>query len=188
VVIDPFEFQRDRSTVRRRLRDNGAACSLDRAAERDRVTHRREPVGALDEERCAIGIEPQEPPLDSPVLVPVEQVQVEDLLACSHQPHIQRLPAGHADGAEWKLERLARYHVRLVVTSKPGPLSSPQTRERVRAMRRHQNAVKPLVVVGTDAVVLVDLALLDERRRIEVGQGWKAIAIERGLEHQIALL
>jgi len=59
--------------------------------------------------------------------------------------------------------------VRLIVMGKPRPLTLAQSGEGVGAMRRDQHPVEALVVVGADAIVLVDLALFHERRRIEIG-------------------
>ena len=116
VVVDPLELERHRPRMQGGGRHLGAAGHLDRPAERERVADRGEPVGALDEERAALRVKAGQATLDAPVLVPVEEVQVEHLLTGGHQAHVERLPAHDADRAEGKLERRTAHHVGFVVT------------------------------------------------------------------------
>ena len=55
-------------------------------------------------------------------------------------------------------------------------------------MRRHQHAVQWPAVVGPDPVLLVDLALLQERGRVEIRQLWEPLPVGTALEHQVATL
>ena len=84
------------------------------AAKAQAAPDRAQALGPLHvEEGLTRGAAPQ-PPLDAPVLVPGEQVQVDDFLAAGHQAVVQRLHPDLADRAERELERLPAYDVRRV--------------------------------------------------------------------------
>ena len=126
--------------------------------------------------------------LHATVLMPLEQVEVEYLFTGCHQAHVERLPADDPHGSERELERLAGDHVRLVVARQPPTLPLPQPWETVGAMGGHQHSVEPLDLFRPYPVLLVDLTLFDERRRVEIGQRGKAIPVDLALEHDVAAL
>ncbi len=127
VVVDPLELERDRAGVRRRGREARSPVTASTARQNAIVSPTDESPSARSTKNVArVGIEPGQPPLDPAVLVPVEQVQVEHLLAGRDQAHVERLPAGDADRSERELERLAADHVRLVVAGEPLALAPPR--------------------------------------------------------------
>ena len=168
MVVDAFELERDSAGVGGGRRDVCLGHCLHGAAERDGVADAGEAVGALDEERRSIRGQAGEALFDTAMLVPMKQIEVEHLLPGGHQPHVQRLPADDPHGPEGELEGLAADHVRLVVSGQMRALATSEPWEGVGAMWRQKDPVEPLVIVGADAVALIDLAFLDKRGRVEI--------------------
>src|SRR5262249_46666448 len=122
-----------------------------------------QPFGAFGQEHRLSGTAAAQPPLQAAVLVPGEQVQVDDLLATGHQAVVQRLHADLADRAERELERLPAAGARRVPLPWGSGRLMPQAREVRARPRRQREPVERLPAGWPYPELLVDLAFLGER-------------------------
>ena len=99
--------------------------------------------------------------LDAAVLVPLEEVEVEELLAARDQAHVERLLCDAADRPEGELEGLAGDVVRGVGEWPVAGRCRAEPREVVLGAGGDDEPVERSAVVRADAELLVDLALLD---------------------------
>jgi hypothetical protein len=85
----------------------------------------------------------------------MEEVDVQNLLACRDEAHVERLPAGDPDRPEGKLECLPTDVVgRADLAGDRAAPPAVQERKLVLGVGRHQHAVERLVAGGTNTELL----------------------------------
>src|SRR6266851_5292834 len=127
MVVEALKLQRDSPGPLGGGRRPRVERCLDGCCERPAHGDGTEALSSLDVEeriaRCAAA----EPPLQAAVLVPGEQVQVDDFLAAGDEAVVQGFDADLADRPERELERVAAYRVRRVDLARflPGLVPQP---------------------------------------------------------------
>ncbi|MGD0927478.1 MAG: hypothetical protein ABR926_20060 [Streptosporangiaceae bacterium] len=199
MVVQPLQFQGDGPGELRGRWRLGAQGRLGRRGERPAHPDRTQPFGPFREGHGLGRPAALQPPLDTAMLVPGEQVEVHDFLTAGHQAVVQRFHASLADRAERELERLTADRVRGVRVFRRGrrPVPQPgqrglrglpaQATPRIRSARRRQgHPVERLPAAGPHTELLLDLAFLDKRgwRHHRFGPGDRAprkAALAQGL-------
>jgi hypothetical protein len=104
------------------------------------------------------------------MLVPGEQVEVDDFLTAGHQAVVQRFHTDLADRAERELESLATHDMLRMHLGRLVGRRAAQPREIRSGPWREDHPVKRLAASRPDAELLVDLALLGEGGGGDIGQ------------------
>ena len=122
------------------------------------------------------------------MLVPLQQVEVDHLLAAGDETHVERLLPDGPDRAERELEGLTGDEEGGMDLSGHVCRRRSEPREALVGKWRHDHPVERLATMGAYTELLVDLAFLEEGRRLDLRERGVLLAIDRPLEHGVGAL